>query len=270
MMPIAQVMVTKPLICETFGFDFGTMFPPAKQKKPLVVNGFTKLFRAKKRNAQCSYFWLETGCAAEYIMSLIRQLLKCFFLLLILSASVYFWTFLRLKINYSAQTVYYTWLMNISDYNQSMAKSCKIPKLNPWDDSILHLLPSRKEQIKCSQVQEELLILSVDGQLSIKRKFAEKYPDLQCQYQCFDKKDGGDGQSYIVYGSWTKIAKTESVKPGCEFFEAQCLESNNKMFWNLYSQIIPRQPLQKSSRNKAAASGNISVVLFVIDSILNP
>ncbi|CAD6193934.1 unnamed protein product [Caenorhabditis auriculariae] len=165
-------------------------------------------------------------------------------------------------------TIYIYYFLLITDkksyYSKRRAppqRTCSLPKLNPWDPTILGYIDPEVTTLRCHepQVQPEVTYLDDNGFLHINHSEAVKVAkNVSCRYRTFDKKQGQDNE--LEYTEWTAFEKPTRIN--AEFVEVSCERTSfikTTVYSNNHNQLIPH----KSDFEKTLPS----VLIIVLDSV---
>ncbi|TKR69410.1 hypothetical protein L596_021575 [Steinernema carpocapsae] len=138
--------------------------------------------------------------------------------------------------------------------------TCNVPRLDPWDPSILKYY-SEPGPLKCKEVQPEVVRLE-NGVL----KISEDYKfSATCQYRSF-RHYSGVSDSDLFYGNWTEIDPKAGRKvEKDEFMEVECTRKGliPVTFYKYhFHQIVP---VKKSI--EASSVDHPSVLMFGLDGL---
>lgn len=140
---------------------------------------------------------------------------------------------------------------------------CVVPKLNPWDPSILKWITHPKD-LSCRQVQPNLTFIDYDGYLrynetELKRLNASGI-SFTCAYKTFDRCPGTE-DGCIEYGKENVFNKP--IKLSMDSVDVKCIYRNKTQFyWNIHV-----HPADTEDRIFASPTDEqLSVLLLIIDS----
>ncbi|XP_015929475.2 uncharacterized protein [Parasteatoda tepidariorum] len=147
---------------------------------------------------------------------------------------------------------------------------CKVPKLDPYDPTVAHLISLKGEYI-CSDIPlfmtpqpNGIIHLNV----SILKQYYNSTPDdIQCWYQAILRKHEEPGNVRENDYRTTKVAELEFDKPlKHEYIAARCYFSNNYT----HEQYLPLVKLKtevEEERSKIKPPSPLNVILLGIDSV---
>lgn len=185
-----------------------------------------------------------------------RTAICCLFLL----ASVLLFNYI-----YGSSTLDYGFYYAFLD-SLPASEYCPIPHPNPFDPTIKQYIFTPKP-LECKKLQAELTYLDYDGSLILNQTALklEGFSQLECQWRCFDRKDGDDIS--LEFGEWATFDQNVTVP--CEFVEVSCVRPALRVsvYSNIHSQIVPKKPVVPKLPENSALSFKPSVLMIIIDSV---
>uniref|UniRef100_A0A914VLG4 Uncharacterized protein n=1 Tax=Plectus sambesii TaxID=2011161 RepID=A0A914VLG4_9BILA len=111
---------------------------------------------------------------------------------------------------------------------------CKLPKLDPWDPSILSYI-SIPDPLVCKKLQENVTYLA-DGVLHRNPGFEH----LKCKYRTFGHNSGIDDKN-VKYGDWVEFDQSSSLITS-DLVEVECTQGilDSKSYRYHWSQVVKR------------------------------
>ncbi|KAI6170963.1 hypothetical protein M3Y97_01090100 [Aphelenchoides bicaudatus] len=140
-------------------------------------------------------------------------------------------------------------------------KSCRLPRLNPWDRSLLgHLNPDKNTMAGCEVKYEKRSHLNATGHLWVAEPSNRTIEGEKCYYRC--KHQIHDHEQFVA--NWTQIEISKSVVPGCDIMEVKCETDpkGNATYKFEHIQIVEKEP----SKFKAK-KGAYDIYIVVVDSM---
>lgn len=142
--------------------------------------------------------------------------------------------------------------------------SCKVPRLDPFDESITDYI-SHPKLLVCDQVQGNETYVDINGYLRLNESdfeldmFREMNDSYSCYYSTFDR---GFNDNDIVYSNVSEL--TEPVKLETDFVEVNCNTTRGLHFYkNIHAYPTARNDSNFGSPNET----QLTVLLFFIDSV---
>ncbi|KAI6236761.1 hypothetical protein M3Y95_00192500 [Aphelenchoides besseyi] len=149
----------------------------------------------------------------------------------------------------------------ILESNQTENGKCKIPVLEPWDETIRPYIKNAPP-LECRQVQPTLTFLH-DSRVFINKSAVVEagysLESIRCEFRCFER---GADDDHNFYHEWVDLKNGSEAK--CEFVEVNCKRrlSPLSFYTQFHAQIIRQNESQSESQIK-----RYSVSLFVLDSV---
>lgn len=147
---------------------------------------------------------------------------------------------------------------------QNENKACSVPKLDPWDPSIISYV-RHPRGFNCRIVQPFMTYIDEAGYLILNKTEVDSMTKngerFQCFYQTFDRKDGIDDND-IEYDE-RKELQMEPVKLTRYNVDVICYKNNKQIYKNIHAHPIKIDQILYSK----ATEDQLSVYFFLVDSV---
>lgn len=143
-------------------------------------------------------------------------------------------------------------------------KACLVPKLDPWDPTIMDLVRHPKG-LHCQNCQPFMSYVDYNGYLRLNetetKLLHEANLNFFCNYSTFDRKSGPNDNEINFYES---RLLTNSIKLTNDNVLVECFHSNLKKFY----MNVHAHPIRADDRIFAEPTDSqLSVLIFLVDSV---